>query len=692
MTKTGYKILSGCLCAALICTITGASVHAENGALHAPQDTKAASAAAEERASKEETVYVIAGADGKQQSVIVSDWLKNPNKETSLQDVSDLTDIENVKGDETWTANGTSLTWDAQGNDIYYQGKSETELPVTMNISYQLDGKDIAPAELAGKSGKVTIRFDYENHCTTTATVDGKEETLYVPFAALTGMLLDNERFTNIEVTNGRVVNDGSHTVVVGIAFPGLQDDLNIERDTLELPDYVEVSADVTDFALDTTLTLATNSVFSALQDSDFETVDDLKASFAKLTDAMQQLLDGSSELYEGLETLLEKSQTLVDGVGTLNNGAAALKTGAGSLNAGAAELANGMQTLNGGLSTLSGQSAALNAGAQQVFQSLLAAATTQINAAGLSIPQLTIGNYAEVLNGALASLDQTAVYEQAYQTALAKVTAAVNAQEATIRAAVTAAVQQNVTEQVTAAVREQVTAKVLAAMGLTPETYAAGIADGTISEEQQAQIEAAINAQMASDDVQALISQQAAAQMETLIDQNMNSPEVQDQITAALEQASSGAASISALKSQLDGYYQFYVGLQTYTGGVDSAAAGAAKLQSGAASLQNGASSLYAGASQLADGTATLSSGASALIDGVTALRDGAMQLSDGLKQLNEEGFQKLVDAMDGDVEPLLERARALAGISGDYQTYSGLDAAMDGSVKFIYRTEAIG
>ena len=504
-------------------------------------------------------------------------------------------------------------------------------------------------------------------------------------------------------------MNEGSQTVVVGIAFPGLQDDLNIERDTLELPDYVEVSADVTDFALDTTLTLATNSVFSALQDSDFETVDDLKASFAKLTDAMQQLLDGSSELYEGLETLLEKSQTLVDGVGTLNNGAAALKTGAGSLNAGAAELANGMQTLNGGLSTLSGQSAALNAGAQQVFQSLLAAATTQINAAGLSIPQLTIGNYAEVLNGALASLDQTAVYEQAYQTALAKVTAAVNAQEATIRAAVTAAVQQNVTEQVTAAVREQVTAKVLAAMGLTPETYAAGIADGTISEEQQAQIEAAINAQMASDDVQALISQQAAAQMasadiaalidqqtaaqiQTLIDQNMNAPEVQDQITAALEQASSGAASISALKSQLDGYYQFYAGLQAYTGGVDSAAAGAAKLQNGAASLQNGASSLYAGASRLADGTATLSSGASALIDGVTALRDGAMQLSDGLKQLNEEGFQKLVDAMDGDVEPLLERARALAGISGAYQTYSGLDAAMDGSVKFIYRTEAIG
>lgn len=129
MTKTGYKILSGCLCAALICTITGASVHAENGALHATQDTKAASAAAEERASKEETVYVIAGADGKQQSVIVSDWLKNPNKETSLQDVSDLTDIENVKGDETWTANGTSLTWDARAMTSTIRARAKRSCP-----------------------------------------------------------------------------------------------------------------------------------------------------------------------------------------------------------------------------------------------------------------------------------------------------------------------------------------------------------------------------------------------------------------------------------------------------------------------------------------------------------------------------------------------------------------------------------
>lgn len=230
MTKTGYKILSGCLCAALICTITGASVHAENGALHAPQDTKAASAAAEERASKEETVYVIAGADGKQQSVIVSDWLKNPNKETSLQDVSDLTDIENVKGDETWTANGTSLTWDAQGNDIYYQGKSETELPVTMNISYQLDGKDIAPAELAGKSGKVTIRFEYENNQYEVRTVNGVSQKVYVPFVALTGALLDTSHFSNVTVSNGKLINDGDRIAVMGMAFPGLQEDLGISK------------------------------------------------------------------------------------------------------------------------------------------------------------------------------------------------------------------------------------------------------------------------------------------------------------------------------------------------------------------------------------------------------------------------------------------------------------------------------
>ena len=184
------------------------------------------------------------------------------------------------------------------------------------------------------------------------------------------------------------------------------------------------------------------------------------------------------------------------------------------------------------------------------------------------------------------------------------------------------------------------------------------------------------------------LMSQYVEEQMSNLISENMSGAEVQSKYT----QAAAGRQTISELLTSLDRYNAFYTGLKTYTEGVSSAADGASAILSGSSDLCTGAGQLTDGAATLTDGLTQLQGSLPALVDGITQLHDGSQQLSDGLKQLNEEGFQKLVDAMDGDVEPLLERARALAGISGDYQTYSGLDAAMDGSVKFIYRTEAIG
>ena len=212
---------------------------------------------------KEETVYVIAGSNGNATRQIVSDHLINQNDAASLEDASDLKDIENVKGDETFTQNGSKLTWQADGNDIFYQGTSEKELPVTEQITYYLDGKEISPEELAGKSGKVTIRFDYTNHATTTAEIDGKEEEINVPFVALTGMVFDDS-FTDIEVSNGRVISDGNHNIVVGYALPGLKDSLNVEDSDFDsdisIPDYFEVTAQVEDFSLEMTMTVAMNA------------------------------------------------------------------------------------------------------------------------------------------------------------------------------------------------------------------------------------------------------------------------------------------------------------------------------------------------------------------------------------------------------------------------------------------------
>ncbi|MCI8331236.1 MAG: hypothetical protein HFE78_00185 [Clostridiales bacterium] len=704
------------LAAILCCTILAGGVSATIFAMASGKEQQKTKEnpvlpAAENEADlvKDETVYVLAGADGSVKKIIVSDWIKNAADSNAFSDKSELTNVENVKGDESYTMNSNHMrVWDAQGNDIYYQGNIEKELPVNLSVSYKLDGKNISSEELAGKSGKVTIRFDYKNNQYDMVDIDGKQEKMYVPFAMITGMILDNDTFTNVDVSNGKLINDGSRTVIIGIAFPGLQSNLNIDKDKLEISDYVEITANVKNFEMANTATIATNEIFTRLNTDELDSVDKLNDSLDELTGAMNQLINGSSQLYDGLCTLLDKSEELVNGINQLADGAAKLKNGAEELNHGAADLADGAQTLAGGLGQLTDNNSTLNAGAKQVFDSLLNMANTQLATAGLNVPVLTIENYAEILNGVITSLDTTNVAKEAQAVALQKVTAAVNEQKDAITAAVTAAVNEQVIAKISESVRENIETQVLASKNMTKEQYVSAVKAGMITAEQQEQIGAAIDMQMQSAAVKAMIDAQAnthmqsqdiqntiaaktAEQVKLLIEQNMNSAEVQGQITAALEQAKSGAASISALKEQLDSYNSFYTGLNQYTAGVASAKDGADALNAGASQLKSGTSELYAGMNELCNGIFTLKNGAPALVNGVTALHDGAMKLSDGLKEFNEQGVQKLVDAVDGDLNGLFTRVKATADVSKNYKSFSGISDDMDGQVKFIYRTDSI-
>lgn len=656
---------------------------------------------------KNETVYVIAGADGSVKKIIVSDWIKNNSGNTVIRDDAALSDVTNVKGDETYKMADGSRVWNAEGNDIYCQGSTDRELPVVIAVSYTLDGKTVSADELAGKSGRVTVRFDYKNQQYETVEIDGKKEKIYVPFVMLTGMLLDGDRFSNVEVTNGKLVNDGDRIAVVGIAFPGLGDDLGIPADKYEIPDYVEMTADVKDFKMTNTVTVAVGDLFGRLNTDALDTTD-INDAIGKLTDSMTQLTDGADALYGGLGTLLEKSGELAAGIDKLAAGAEQLKNGAGQLADGSAQLAAGAGELAAGLGTLSSNSASLNAGAAQVFDSLLAAANSQLAAAGLEVPTLTRDNYGKVLAGVIASLDEAAVRAQAEAVARATVEKAVEAKKGEISAAVTAAVRAEVSAKVTSAVRSGVEDKVLASLGMSREQYEAGVAAGAISAEQQAGINAAVdaamqsaevaalteantNAEMQSETVKALIAAKTDEQAALLVEQNMQSEAVKAQINAAVEKATAGVASITALRAQLDSYNEFYTGLARYTAGVDSAKAGADSLNDGAASLAQGAGTLKAGIDELCEGILTLKNGVPALIDGVGELHDGAGKLSDGLKRFNEEGVGKIVDAVDGDLAGLMTRIKATADVSRDYRTFTGLSDGMGGQVKFIYRTDSI-
>lgn len=761
MSKTTKKILAICLCAALCLGGAGMAFAQASSKKADDQPVSAAQQAAElqQKISKDETVYVLTGADGSVKKIIVSDWLKNELGSASVADKSDLSDIENVKGDESYTINGDNMTvWDAQGNDIYYQGNIQKELPVGLSVRYYLDGKSISPEELKGKSGKVTIRFDYENRQYETVQINGVNQRIYVPFAMLTGMILDNDTFQNVQITNGKLVNDGDRTVVVGLAFPGLQENLNLSRDDLSIPDSVEITADVTNFSLGMTVTLACNDLFSQLGDVDLTSLDSTSA-LDQLTGAMDQLLNGSSALYEGLSTLLDKSGELVSGVEELAQGAAAIKSGADSVDDGAAQLKAGLADLSSGLNTLSANSEALNSGAKQVFNSLLETAATQIRAKGLNVPDLTIENYAEELNALIKSLDETTVYE----TALKQVTDAVEAQRPVITQKVTeavrqqvetkvaAAVRQQVTEEVTAAVQQQVTATVTdtvqqqvaeqviqAAANMSKADYDAAVAAGIIPQQTQDAVNAAIQAQMGSEAVQSKIAENVSAQMVSEavqskitenIDTQISSEAVQatitkntdaqmqteaiqatiqqqtelqvqkaisenmasDAVQSQLKKASEGAQTLIALKASLDDYNTFYLGLLTYTGGVDDAAAGANALYAGADQLKDGTAQLRAGAAQLYNGVLQLQDGTPALVSGVTQLKDGAMQLSEGLQQFNRDGIQKLVNLLQNDVGDLSARVQATIDVSKDYRSFAGISDDAEGQVKFIYRTDEI-
>ena len=733
MNKPSFKITAIILCAVL-CLSSVVAVFAMTNDKTEDQEkdvvTSTTTTNTDKDSTKDETVYVLAGADGSIQKIIVSDWIKNALGAASITDSTGLSDIENVNGNESYTISGNAKVWDAQGNDIYYSGNIEKELPVGMTVTYTLDGKKVSTDEIAGKTGKVSIRFDYDNRQYEMVKIDGQEEKIYVPFALLTGMLLDNEHFRNVEVTNGKIINDGDRTAVVGIALPGLQENLGISKDKLNIPDYVEITADASDFSFGMTVTIATNELFNNLDTSKIDSVDDLTGSIGELSNGMKQLLDGSSALYGGLTTLLDKSKELVSGINQLDDGAKALKNGAVSVDDGAGQLKAGAAELASGLNTLKGNNDTLNGGAKQVFETLLSTAETQIKAGGISVPTLTIDNYVQVLTDVINSLDETSVYNQA----LAQVTAAVEENRPLISQQVTAAVQEQVETQVIATVQEQVSAGIVSvvreqvadqvistATGMNKSDYEAAVSNGSIPEETQNAVFAAIDAQMQSDDVKALIEENITAkmasdeikstikantdaQMQTddvqktisdnvelqvkqAISENMESDEVQSKLAAASE----GAKSIISLKTSLDSYNAFYIGLLTYTGGVASAAEGAEKLASGASDLKDGTAQLKDGASALYDGILQLKNGTPALVDGVTQLKDGAMQLNDGLKKLNEEGIQKIIDLVDGDLNGIVARLKATIDVSKNYRNFAGISDDMDGQVKFIYRTDEI-
>ena len=322
-------------------------------------------------ADKDESVYLISDANGNVNKTIVVDHLKNKDKKDTLEDASNLSDIENVKGKEKFTQSGDKLTWQAGGKDIYYQGTATAEPPVTQKVTYYLDGKEISPEDLAGKSGKVKIRFDYTNTTSYTETVNGEKQTVSVPFAAITGLVL-GDGFENIEVTNGKAEVSDSSSVVLGYALPGLKDSLGIKDKDLDgdvnIPEYMELTADVENFSMPAAMTFVVNASdyvsTDGIDTSDLDDmINDLKDASTQLQDGSKTLAEGTDTLADGLSTLQSKLGTFASGVGTLQSGLKTYTDGVSTLSGGLNKLNSNVPTLSNGITTLNSSAKSLNDG-----------------------------------------------------------------------------------------------------------------------------------------------------------------------------------------------------------------------------------------------------------------------------------------------------------------------------------------
>lgn len=272
--------------------------------------------------TKDETVYSKLDASGKNYETIVSTHIKNTENEEIIRDLSDLLNVKNTSGDETYTQNGTIFEWKANKNDIYYQGNTDKELPISCEVKYELDGEEISANDIAGKSGKIKITLQYKNKEERTVNINGKNVKMYVPFVVMTGTIIQNENAKNVEVSSGKVVDDGTKTIVVGMAMPGLQESLGLSDDDIKIPSNIEITMDATNFKTSSIMSYITPKV---LEEDDLKILDDLDEVYSQvntLQTSMNQIQNGANTLKDGTTELEAGANTLKEGVTTAYNGA----------------------------------------------------------------------------------------------------------------------------------------------------------------------------------------------------------------------------------------------------------------------------------------------------------------------------------------------------------------------------------
>lgn len=621
--------------------------------------------AAEENTPKEEVVYINLNADGSVKEINVVN-IFNLDQDGQILDYGKYKNLRNMTTTDKIGYSGETVTIDAKSGKLYYEGKLDSNvMPWDIAIRYYMDDKEYKASDIAGKSGdlKITINITENKNC---------RGNFFEGYALQASVTLDTDKCSNIKAEGATVANVGSNKQLTYTILP------NKEAD-------IEITVKATNFEMSA---IAINGIKLNLaidiDDAEIQSkIDEIIGAVNDLDEGAGKLKDGAEDLYDGTKLLNDKVGELYTGVGTLNTGAA---------------------DLSSGLSVITAKNKELLDGAYSAFEGLCSASETILNAEltknGLPTVTLTPETYATVLTELLKMMDADAVYNIAYNKALSEVTGQIEAQADTLYTgyaeqnadAIYLAYVQSQTDVLHAQVAAQAVLEQVVEIGYTPEQATAYLqtdegqaliaqAVGAMTSEQKQQIITTAASNLTEEQktkikagaVQSLTDEQKAQIKNGYIEQTMKSKEVTDQITAAVADANTAAASVAELKGQLDNYSLFYEGLKSYTSAVSDAA-------SGANTLKINMDILYTNVGTLKTSVAELNDGVRVLFDGTTELKDGTGE------------FVKETDGIEtevsGEIDSMINEA---TGSDLDIVSFVSEKNTNVDAVQFVIQTEAI-
>lgn len=663
---------------------------------------------------KDESVYVKADASGRPTEKTVEVVLKKIEGSDPIEDRSNLREIKNTEGNEEYTEAGEGrYLWQNNGEDIHYKGKSDEALPVNVRITYYLEGQEVSAEEIAGKTGKVKIRFDYEN-------------STDVPFMVLSAAMLPADVFSDVDVTNGRVMDLGDQKAVIGFAFPGLMDTLKLvdyePTEKIELPEYVEIEARAEDFALDFTASVVSTGLFEELEDKDLEDLDKLPEDMEELTDASTEIRDAAQELADGGSEFGDYLSQYFDGLSQLSEGTDSLDQGLTLLSQNISKISEGSKSLQEGLSQVDQSLAKVDLSSLSSPESREASEAAQ--AAFVSLGQ-SGAELKEKLGGIGTELETIRTFTEDVNTYIGQVQVLQNAVEESPAPDLAAADLENGwTESLNAEasgqagekaadVRDSIIEIVESSsfpddLGLTDEQkmkiinqIVESINENTNVEDTEISLDAAfgeIRDGIQKDaegnrntlrDASAQIVEPAVPALEALSPEKM---EEIAQITANMEQSLAViGAYAEGVSSLTDALTELSSALTQLKAGVSELSGGSAKLSEGLGVFEKALATASEGSAQLASAMKTVSSAGGELGSVYGQLVDGMNEFADGIAEFDEEGIRSLAELAGPEYKDVIRGIRAARDAEHSYTNFSGICDGQKGSVRFIIETEEI-